>query len=308
MLWVLAIILVIGMWVLGFFSARALRRPGPPDRRVGDRRVGPRRAAESAPAVPPAPATAPPATPPVTERRTRGPDRRGKDRRRGRKLWPIATVLISSLMLAGIGVVTYAETRVGSFFAQSQPELIGSGWAACDTPVTWSLDTGRLSPAEAKVARAQMTADFAKWSAASGLVFQFVGDVPIVYDDATLQVTSTVHPSERHIFVGFLHDADSSFIDSRTVGFAAPSKVFVNRKEIVEGSIVLSIEYVEKVSGKKESALYLHEIGHALGLGHGTEKADVMYPIVGTNNDLSPADIEGIRALIQACKPGASAT
>ena len=153
----------------------------------------------------------------------------------------------------------------------------------------------------------QMTKDFAKWAAASGLNFQFVGEVPIVYDDATLQVTSTVHPSDRHIFVGFLHDADSSFIDSRTVGFAAPSKVFVNRKEIVEGSIILSVEYVGKVSGKKESALYLHEIGHALGLGHGEEKVDVMYPIVGTNNDLSPADIEGIRALIQACKPAAQA-
>ena len=298
-IWILAIVLVIGLWVLGFVSARALRRPGPPDRRVGDRRVGPRRAQEP---IQPAPQAAPP-----VERRTRGPDRRGKDRRRGRKVWPIVTVLVSSMMLAGIGVVTYAETRVGSFFAESRPELVGSGWADCSTPVTWSLDTGRLSPAEATMASDQMTKDFAKWAAASGLNFQFVGEVPIVYDDATLQVTSTVHPSDRHIFVGFLHDADSSFIDSRTVGFAAPSKVFVNRKEIVEGSIILSVEYVGKVSGKKESALYLHEIGHALGLGHGEEKVDVMYPIVGTNNDLSPADIEGIRALIQACKPAAQA-
>ena len=296
-IWILAIVLVIGLWALGFVTARAMRKPGPPDRRSGDRRVGPRRAPE--------PVQAAPAGAPAVERRTRGPDRRGKDRRRGRKVWPIVTVLVSSLMLAGIGVVTYAETRVGSFFAESQPELVGSGWADCSTPVTWSLDTGRLSPAEAKMASAQMTKDFAKWAAASGLNFQFVGEVPIVYDDATLQVTSTVHPSDRHIFVGFLHDADSSFIDSRTVGFAAPSKVFVNRKEIVEGSIILSVEYVAKVSGKKESALYLHEIGHALGLGHGAEKADVMYPIVGTNNDLSPADIEGIRALIQACKPAA---
>ena len=299
-IWILAIVLVLGLWILGFFSARALRKPGPPDRRIGDRREGPRRAQE--------PVQAPREGAPPVERRTRGPDRRGRDRRRGRKLWPIVTVLVSSMMLAGIGVVTYAETRVGSFFAESRPELVGSGWADCSTPVTWSLDTTRLSPEEARMASAQMTKDFAKWAAASGLNFQFVGEVPIVYDDATLQVTSTVHPSDRHIFVGFLHDADSSFIDSRTVGFAAPSKVFVNRKEIVEGSIILSVEYVGKVSGKKESALYLHEMGHALGLGHGEEKADVMYPIVGTNNDLSPADIEGIRALVQACKPAAGAS
>lgn len=221
-------------------------------------------------------------------------------------MWPAITVLVSAMMLTGIGAVTFAETRVGSFFAEAQPELIGSGWAQCDTPVTWSLDTSRLSAAEAKIATEQMTADFAKWGAASGLTFQYVGEVPIVYDDATLQVTGSTHPSDRHIFVGFLHDSDSSLIDTRTVGFAAPSKVFVNRKEIVEGSVVLSIEYVLKVNRLKESSLYLHEIGHALGLGHGDAKSDVMYPIVATTNDLSPADIEGIRALVQACKPGAS--
>ena len=299
MIWIWAVLLVIGLWVLGFFAARALRKPGPPDRRIGDRRIGPRRAAETGRPTAPVSEEAPQA-----ERRVRGPDRRGKDRRRGRRAWPIVTVLVSSLMLAGIGVVTYAETRVGSFFAETTPELVGSGWASCDTPVTWSVDTSRLTPAEANLATAQMTADFAKWGAASGLNFQFVGEVPIIYNDTTLQVTSDVHPSDRHIFVGFLHDAESSYIDSRTVGFAAPSKVFANRKEIVEGSVVLSIEYVSQVSGRKESALFLHEIGHALGLGHGTEKADVMYPIVGTTNNLSPADIEGIRALVRACRPG----
>lgn len=299
MTWYWFILLVLVVWALGFGAAHAFRKPGAPDRRKGPRRQGPRRAPE--------PAAGAAVLPTGAERRVRGPDRRGKDRRKPAAVWPTLTVLISALLLSGIGVVTYAETRVGSFFAASQPELIGSGWAACDTPVTWSLDTSRLSAKEAKVASEQMSTDFAKWGAASGLNFQFVGEVPIIYDDATLQVSSTVHPSARHIYVGFLHDRDSSLIDSRTVGFAAPSKVFVNRKEIVEGSVILSIEYVEKVNRLRESSLYLHEIGHALGLGHGEQKVDVMYPIVATNNDLSPADVEGIRALVQACKPSATA-
>lgn len=73
-------------------------------------------------------------------------------------------------------------------------------------------------------------------------------------------------------------------------------------KEITEGSVVLSIEYVKKINKAKQSALYLHELGHALGLGHGTSEQNVMYYLVDSNNTLSPGDVEGIRNLIKACK------
>jgi predicted Zn-dependent protease len=66
--------------------------------------------------------------------------------------------------------------------------------------------------------------------------------------------------------------------------------------------VVLSIDYVKKINAKKQSALYLHELGHALGLGHGTDEENVMYYLVDQNNTLSPGDIEGIRNLVKACK------
>ena len=88
----------------------------------------------------------------------------------------------------------------------------------------------------------------------------------------------------------------------RSVGFASPTKVWQDSKEITEGSIVLEIEYMRKVNADKGKAVYLHEIGHALGLAHGTEKADVMYPIVDGFKHLSAADIAGMRAIIKACK------
>ena len=284
--WLLPIALLLA-YLLGLVGARAFRRPGGPDRRVGDRRVRERRQ--------------PGGEYQGVQRRT--DDRRTGDRRRPRAVWPGMTVIASAMVLTGVAVVSYAVTPVPSFFADQQTQLLGSGWADCGTPITWSIDTSRLAPADARTAMRQMTADFAKWGAASGLTFTFVGEVPITFNAATYQVAGSTHPSERHIFVGFLNNADApALLSDRTVGFAEPSKVIASSKEIVEGYIVLSAEYVKAVNARHESALYLHELGHALGLGHGGTKADVMYYIVGTNNELSPGDIAGIRELTKICQ------
>lgn len=284
--WVLVMVVAFG---LGMVSILYFQKTHPPDRRVADRRRGDRRVARHA------------APPGGVERR--GADRRsGVDRRKGKPLWQLATVVVSAAFLSIIGVVAYAESQVASIFVGSSPELVNSGWAACDTPITWSMDTSRVSAADAKIAQQQMTSDLKKWGDASGLQFDFVGEVPIVYDDTNYVVTSDIHPSARHLYIAFLKDSESTLLDTRTVGFASPTKVWKDSKEITEGSVVLSIDYVKKINAKKQSALYLHELGHALGLGHGTAKDNVMYYLVDQNNTLSPGDIEGIRNLVKACK------
>ena len=299
--WLLLLLLPV-MYGLGMLGARAFRKPYGPDRRVGDRRTGERRQGERRASDASATSHAIPGAHARSADRRQGERRRG-ERRRPRALWPTATVILSAALLSVIGVVTYAESRVGSIFVQTQPELTGAGWADCATPITWSVDTSRLSTAESATAIAALQKDFSRWQDKSGLRFEYVGQVPISYDDTNYTVSSAMHPSPRHIYVAFLRNSDSSLLDTRTVGFASPSKVLPSDKQITEGSIVLSIEYVEKVAGAKETALYLHEIGHALGLGHGTEKQDVMYYMVDRNNELSPADIAGIRSLTHVCEP-----
>ncbi|MEI6363672.1 MAG: matrixin family metalloprotease [Actinomycetes bacterium] len=233
------------------------------------------------------------------ERRTG--ERRKGERRKKQAWWPKATVVTAAAFLSVIGVVAYGEASVPSIFTESNPALAGSGWAKCDQPITWSLDTSRLTPADAKIAVDQMTTDFTKWGKASGLTFKYVGEVPTKYDDATLTLTSDTHPSNRHIYIAFLRNADSSMLDERTVGFATPTRVYPNNKEIVEGSVVMGIDYVKKVNRTHSMSLYLHELGHVLGLGHGSTKTDAMYYIVDTTNELSPQDIAGIRSLTKVC-------
>ncbi len=291
MSWYWWVLLLVVMYGLGMLGSLYFQKTHPPERRKGDRRQGDRRTGRHA-------------SPPGGVER-RGADRRQGERRKGKPAWQLATVVVSAAFLSIIGVVAYAESQVASIFVGSAPELINSGWADCDTPVTWSVDTSRLSAADQQMAITQFTSDFAKWGAASGLDFQYVGEVPVVYDDSNYVVTSDVHPSERHIYVAFLQDAESTLLDTRTVGFASPTKVWQDSKEIVEGSVVLSIDYVRKINKARQSALYLHELGHALGLGHGTSDQNVMYYLVDDNNTLSPGDIEGIRNLIKACNAAA---
>jgi hypothetical protein len=292
MSWWVWLLITLGAFALGTISILYFQKTHPPDRRRGkDRRRTDRRVAQHAL--------------PAGMADRRAADRRsGVDRRKGKPLWQLATVVVSAVFLSIVGVVAYAESQVASIFVGADPDLINSGWADCDTPITWSTDTSRLSPADAKIAVSQLSGDLKKWGEVSGLDFQYVNEVPVVYDDTNFVVTSEVHPSERHLYLAFLRDAESSLLDSRTVGFASPTKVWRDSKEITEGSVVLSMDYVKKINAKKQSALYLHEIGHALGLGHGTSKENVMYYLVDQNNVLSTGDIQGIRNLIKACKTG----
>ena len=123
--------------------------------------------------------------------------RRRGDRRKPKPVWQLSVIVGSVALLTVVGVVSYAESQVESIFTESRPELTGSGWADCEVPITWSLDTTRLTPAETKVAVEQLTGDFAKWGAASGLTFEYVGEVPVVYNDTNFVVTSEQHPSDR---------------------------------------------------------------------------------------------------------------
>jgi hypothetical protein len=69
--------------------------------------------------------------------------------------------------------------------------------------------------------------------------------------------------------------------------------LIVEERQIIEGSVVLGYEYVQRAARLQRSALYLHELGHALGLAHGASQQDAMYYIVGATDGLSPMTSPG---------------
>jgi hypothetical protein len=194
-----------------------------------------------------------------------------------------------------------------SIFTAQVPALTDAGWAACASPIAWSVDTAGLSEAEAAEQIANLQWAFDQWSQASGLAFQYTGTTSLVYDDGafTLVAADGSATPSRTIYLDFVPDSESGRLNGGVVGLASPSSVWQDSKEIVNGTAVFRLDYIASASVNADRALYLHELGHVLGLGHAAETANRMYPMVKDGTELGAGDITGVRTMLKPCTEGA---
>ena len=225
----------------------------------------------------------------------------------GRLLKAAATVLAVAL-LTGVSPAQAAappvESDYSSFFTDDV--LRGSGWRACPSPVTWSVDTGRLSERAANREIARLHKALANWSRHSGVPLEFTGRQRLVYDNSSYLLRSADDRAseERHIYIAFYGAKEVPGLSGNVVGLARPTFVLTNEREVVGGMAVFRRGYVlreQSAEPRHLVHLYLHELGHIFGLGHATSTANVMYPTLGTMTSLGPGDRAGVRAHTQAC-------
>lgn len=211
---------------------------------------------------------------------------------------PMVTAVCTIAVLLSTSAVAYGTTRVGSIY--SDETFAGSGWATCSTPISFTTDTSHLPKAVAAKIRPDLTAAFDAWSHGSGYAFVDNGELPAEFNDATSSVT-TSSSLERNIAVYFVPNARSTMISSEVVGFASPNKVFADTKEIVGGFMVVSADYVRVVDPIHRRSLFMHELGHALGLTDSDDPGNVMYRYLDNNATLASGDIAGIKAIEKVC-------
>ena len=233
----------------------------------------------------------------VTRRRTWfKPERKYRLAYRRRPFATFITTVAAVIATSLAGVAT--TTVVGSIY--SNTSFAGSGWATCASPITWTTDTSYLTPAQAALVRPDLAAAFAAWSKASGLTFADKGEVPVKYDDATTTVTPVVDMT-RNIAVFFVPDAKSSIITKSVVGFGTPSRVFADTKEIVNGYFVVSTDYLVRTDSQRRQQLFMHELGHALGLADSDDPGNIMFRYLDTTQTPGEGDVAGIKAIEKVC-------
>ena len=208
------------------------------------------------------------------------------------------TTPVAAPAQAGLGATDYS-----SIFTGQNAALAGAGWQACASPVQWTVDTHELSAREAAAQVKNLTWAFDQWTKASGVNFQYAGEQAVTYDDAEFSLSPADGSSvaSHHVYFDFVRAAESARLGGGTVGLGSPSQVMPTTKEIVTGAAIFRTDHVKGATKSELRSLYLHELGHVLGLAHAQVESNVMYPMVTDNTQLGAGDVNGVRTMTKVC-------
>ena len=191
------------------------------------------------------------------------------------------TTTLTPLQHEAVTITTLPTRLVGG--VEGQPTTQGyrleadtirgpARWNPCQ-PITWAPVTP-LPPSEEPL----LTAAFAEASAESGLTFQQVSPA----DDPAVQVDITMVNGDRV-------DGEGTIVYFPPTEATNPRATGGRLEAAIGDDTPLALRI----------ALYLHEIGHVIGLGHVDDPAQVMYPTLeeSDGDGFAAGDRAGLRAL-----------
>jgi hypothetical protein len=190
----------------------------------------------------------------------------------------------------------------------SQQHLTEAGWSAC-VPVTWSVDVTGMTPREARSEIRRLSQAWDAWSSVSGIQTEFVGRERLVFDPDSmgLRPMTGAARSDHHVYVAFKSGRQVPIMASNAVGLAMPTAVVLTTQEITAGMAIFRRDYVleqRRAAPDRVRHLYIHELGHILGLGHARSQGNVMYPTLTESTRLGDGDRAGVKAMTHPCPSG----
>lgn len=207
--------------------------------------------------------------------------------------------------------------RTHRFLAPAKGAAPGPGhWCSSD-PIGYRVDlTGaRLAGLNGETELQRWQEAFARWGRASGgrYEFEFRGEArfPLVMNSSLEDMKISdrrINPKEIAITYATSRSlGDPSWSDylhaglgpSLGIGGIGPVKWGSGVHEtglITSGTIILDAHDVSELSGRLP-VVYVHETGHALGLGHVKDSSQIMYENAPATARISAGDRRGIREL-----------
>jgi hypothetical protein len=213
----------------------------------------------------------------------------------------LLTVAVSLLVAAVPAAVAQASPpNAGPYGSYRVSHFAGfvERWDPC-APIPYRTDTRLLNAAGLKLVKAAV----GELAEATGMTF--------VYQGSTLFVPQPGHPTQPDPLIVSFRNAGGQVYGSNyllggeELGYGGFLSTYtfdagrVTSDRITQGYVVIDAPYYRHLSTAVRRSLLLHELGHAVGLGHSTDASQVMYPVVSTQSPTNYAagDLAGLAAV-----------
>ena len=216
------------------------------------------------------------------------------------------------------------ESTDFAFLAPGGAGLPGPGHWCSTEQIGYRIDlTGaRLAGLDQNVELERWQMAFDRWSAASGDRYQFAyrgqAEYPLVPGSQKREMKvqeeripageiaityATAEKSPGEAWAGYEHRGLATAYALGGIGSVKWSSDDPDSGLITSGSVMIDANDVPPPT-RSVPAVYVHEAGHALGLAHVDDEAQMMFTNAPPSAKISSGDREGIRTLASAACPG----